>query len=345
MLDTRTIKLVFAFVVTFFGATLLLSLIADSDSRAQPTTTSVLRTAGVKFMPLPNSTLFTPKIVQHVQRIAERQRWKLPPEEPNWAMMGEEPLVETRRRDMLWHVVAGGESRRDLRAKYRGSRYMDELNPEVDLNAIERGQKLLVWKRDPGKVSESRGKANRGRLIHGEPMPPGEGYRILYPHRAFGTYYTVSEVVRVLDDFHARFPNTPDLLVGDLSVRTGRQLRPHKSHQSGRDVDITYPRKTEPRTYRMFTYIRRADFDIEKTFWLVKHFLDRGHVEYMFIDRKWQYRLWKYAKDQGATDEWLSATFQYRSARPGKALIRYSRGHDKHLHIRFKCQETDRRCY
>jgi len=333
----------------FLGAALLttlsLNIAGTSRSAAQTMSSSVLRTAAIKFAPLPNSTLFTPEIVQHVQRIAERQRWKLPPEGPRWTIRDARPVVETRRRSVLWHTVARGETRRKLRTKYRGIRHIERLNPGVDLTDLHEGQQLLVWKRSPDEISESRGKPNRGRLIQGEPMPPGEGYRILYPHRSFGTYYTVSEMVRVLDAFHQRFPDTPDLIVGDLSMRTGRRLRPHVSHQSGRDVDLTYPRKNEPRTYKMFTYIRRSDFDIEKTFWLVKHFIDRGNVEYMFIDRKWQYRLWKYAKSQGATDEWLSAVFQYRSSQSGKALIRYSRGHDDHFHIRFKCQQTDRRCY
>src|SRR6056297_1153351 len=118
MLYARTMKLLVVFAGAFLAATTFLSVLADSDSSAQSTTTSVLRTAAIKFAPLPNSTLFTPEIVQHVQRIAERQRWRLPPEESNWSMMGEEPFVETRRRDALWHVVHRGESRRDLRAKY-----------------------------------------------------------------------------------------------------------------------------------------------------------------------------------------------------------------------------------
>lgn len=317
-----------------------------ATASAQTLVPSVLRTAAANFAPLPNSTILTPEIVQHVQRIAEKERWQLPADDVTWPLDEDgTPIVETRRRDALWHVAARGEGRASLRAKFRGVRQIEKLNPDVDLNALQPGDEILVWQRDPDAVSQSRGKANRGRLINGEPMPPGEGYQILYPYRAFGTHYTVSEVVHVLDAFHERFPETPDLLVGDLSVRVGRTLSPHKSHQSGRDVDITYPRLTEPRTYSMFTYIRRDEIDIPKSFWLIKYFIDRGHVEYMFMDRKWQYRLRKHAEELGAPEEWLNAVFQYRSNRPGRAIVRYSRGHDKHFHVRFKCQQTDRHCF
>ena len=222
-------------------------------------------------------------------------------------------------------------------------KHLQELNPDVDFDNLEKGQQVLVWKRSE-QFSKSWGDPNHGRLYDGEPLPEGDGYLVLHPHRAFGTYYTVSEIVRVMDAFNARYPESKPLIVGDISVKNGRQLKPHKSHQSGRDVDITYPRLREPPNYSRFHNISRRDFDIEKSFWLIKQFIDGGNVEYVFMDKRWQRVLRAYAEKQGATEEWLNAVFEYRSNRPGLAIIRHERGHARHFHLRFKCQETDTRC-
>jgi len=303
-----------------------------------------LQAAATMFIPLPSSSLFTPDLVQHIQQLATKDRWRLPEKETSWRFVAEDPYVITRKLDEMWHTVGPRDSRHTLLAKYRGrlSR-LQELNPEVDFNNLEEGMNILVWQRDEN-VSQSWGHANRGRLINGEPLPEGESYRLQYPHRAFGTYYSVSEIVRVLDAYGERFPDSHPLLVGDMSFRDGRKIAPHKSHQSGRDVDITLPRVTAPPDYRRFHNLRRRELDVEKTFWLLKQFVDGGQVEYLFIDRRWQRVLRQHAASQGAPEEWLDAVFEFGSKRPGLAMVRHERGHHRHVHVRFKCQPTDRRC-
>lgn len=317
------------------------------DSQAQSTaalTPSALRTAAILFSPLPNSTLLTPELVQHVERLAPRKdRWQMPTPEPFWKTEGGAPVVNTRRMDEMWHTVKSPSKYKLLEQGVGPLASLQALNPEVDFDNLQEGQQILVWKASD-TIARSWGAANGGRLYDGEPLPPGEGYKILYPHRAFGTYYTVSEIVRVLDAYAERYPDAKPLIVGDISVKTGRRLKPHKSHQSGRDVDITYPRHDEPPAYNRFHNISRRNFDVEKSFFLLKSFIDGGNVEYMFVDRRWQRVLREYAESQGASQEWLDAVFEYRSNRPGAALIRHERGHARHVHVRFKCQETDLRC-
>jgi murein endopeptidase len=304
---------------------------------------SALRSAAVLFSPLPNSTLLTPELVRHVERLASKERWRTPQAEPTWKVELGSPVVQTRRLDEMWHTVAYPSKYKLLGQGLGPMTQLQVLNPEVDFDHLEEGQQILVWKRSDS-VPRSWGEANRGRLYNGEPLPPGESYTLLYPHRTFGTYYTISEIVRVLDSYKERYPDAKPLVVGDVSVKHGRRIKPHKSHQSGRDVDITYPRLREPANYQRFHHIARRDFDVEKAFWLIKQFVDSGNVEYIFVDRRWQRELREYAQAQGATDEWLDAVFEYRSARSGLAIVRHERGHARHFHVRFKCQETDTRC-
>jgi hypothetical protein len=168
---------------------------------------------------------------------------------------------------------------------------------------------------------------------------------VLSSHRAFGTYYTVGEIVRVMDAFHRTYPDseTNPLVVGDLSYRHGREIAPHRSHQSGRDADISYPRIDRPPTYRHFHGFPSYKLDVERTFWLLREFIRGGHVEYIFVDRDWQRLLYREAKRQGAPEGWVERVFQY----PGwasRGIIRDSPGHHDHFHIRFRCQHTDRWC-
>lgn len=305
-----------------------------------------LRAAAVAFAPLPTLSLFSPHAMERIEQLARDDHWPMPTEMKPWPLDEHgKPIVETRQIDELWHIVRRYDTKRRLRQMYGGSYgRLQALNPGIDLNNLEAGDKLLVWQRDTEKVSQSVAEANRGRVVDSEPVPPGDNYVILYPHRSFGTYYAVSEIVRALDAFAVRFPEAPPVIVGDLSFRLGRRISPHNSHQSGRDVDITYPRRSEPRDYRRFHNISARDLDVERSLWLLKAFIDGGQIEYVFVDRYFQRLLIREAKRQGAPDAWIDAVFQYPKHSGTRAIVRHARGHRTHMHIRFKCQETDRSC-
>lgn len=307
---------------------------------------AALRAAAVWFGPLPTPSLFSPNVMDRIEQLAQDDHWPMPAEIKPWPLDEHgKPIIETRQTDELWHLVTKGQGKHRIREMYSGSlSRIEALNPGMNLDELAEGQRLLVWQRDTERISQSVASANRGRLSDAEPMPTGDNYVILYPHRSFGTYYTISEIVRAMDAYKVRFPEASPIMIGDVSFRTGRRITPHKSHQSGRDVDITFPRKNEPPNYRWFHPIRAKELDVPKTLWLLKAFIDGGQIEYIFVDRHFQRMLIQEAKRQGAPDEWIDAVFQYPKHSGTTAVIRHARGHRDHFHIRFKCQETDRSC-
>lgn len=288
--------------------------------------------------------LLSPVSISAVESLVQEHSW---PEIENriWPVCEEgQPLVTTRRDDERWHVVGPGERLARLRNMYRTTTaQLEELNPDLDLHALELGQEVLVWRRAEEGIAQSRGRPQSGRLFHGEPLPLSDRYHVLFPYRAFGTHYTVSEVVRILDTYYATFPKADPLMVGDISFRTGRAINPHNSHQSGRDVDITLPRVEPPPNYNRFHHVRRDNLDVEKTLWLLTTLLDGGFVQFIFLDWHHQRSLYRLAREQGASEEWLRQVFQY-PYRGGSGIIRHARGHRGHFHIRFACQPTDRWC-
>lgn len=271
-------------------------------------------------------------------------RWDVP-ERATWTLIDGYPVVGTPQVDELTVTLEKpAHTQYWLRHRYQASRAeLEEWNPELDLLDLEVGQEVVVWRRDPEAIARGQGSPNRGRLRDGEPLPLAEKYEVLRRHRAFGTYYAVSEIKRVFDAYAEAYPDAHPVMIGDLSFRRGRRIRPHVSHQSGRDVDITYPRLTPPAHYRHFQHISRRDLDPERTLWLVREFVSSGMVQYIFMDRWVQRLVYKEAERQGAPQEWLDAVFEYPGY-GGRAIVRRSRGHDDHMHIRFWCQPTDRWC-
>jgi murein endopeptidase len=305
-----------------------------------------LRLAASGFGPVPTNTILGPGTLERIAKRIRQQRWSVPDADKVWPTHDESPVIQTKQIDELWHTVEPGQTLHRLRQMYKVSTYqLRTLNPNINLGALDAGERLQVWKRDDEAVSASYGAASRGRLYNAEPLPDDEKYVVLYPHRTFGTYYTVSEVRRILDNFYEAYPRAHKLMIGDISFRRGRGMHPHKSHRSGRDIDISYPRLDAPPTYRRFHYVRRDELDVKKTLSLIKDLIDGGHVEYIFMDRWFQKMLRKEALAQGATKKWAQAVFQYPDWHGGTALIRHASGHRNHFHIRFKCQSTDRRCH
>ena len=254
------------------------------------------------------------------------------------------PIVTTTRIDEIAHIVT---PRRDLDWVY--DRYktnyttLQELNPNLDLMSLEIDDELIVWRRSEDAVAYGRGTPNRGRLLEGEPLAPSPKYVILHRHRAYGTYYITSHLKDMFDAYALRFPKANPVIIGDLSYRTGRRIQPHLSHQSGRDVDITYPRHDTPRDYLKFHYIKRANLDARRTLWLVQHMAASGYVEKIFMDYWVQRKVYQEAQRQGAPQEWLDAVFQYPRW-GGDALIERAKGHDDHMHVRYYCQQPDTHC-
>ena len=318
---------------------------ASAQQGPSGSVTPTLRLAGSGFGPVPANTVLSRDELSNIASRMRARKWPIPSVQPSWPLVDGQPIIETKQLNQLHHTVQRGETLERLRQMWRVStRELQRLNPDIDLYDLEEGQRLLVWVRDEDKLAKSYGYPHYGRLYNGEPLPPSENYVILYPYRTFGTYYAVSEIRRVMREFYDEYPDTHRLMVGDISYRNGRRMPPHKSHQSGRDVDISYPRKGEPDDLDRFHYVRRDELHPEKTLALIKKFIDGGQVQYIFMSRWFQRILIREAREQGAPEAWIDAVFQYPHWSGGDALIRHSSGHRNHFHLRFKCQETDRRC-
>jgi penicillin-insensitive murein endopeptidase len=110
--------------------------------------------------------------------------------------------------------------------------------PFAELSDAEIASRL---RKDLGALGPmSIGRAHGGVLVAGVRMPEGTNWEVMHPGLAWGTRETVDALAHGIDAVAARFPDTPRAFVGDLSAKSGGHLHPHVSHQSGRDVDVSY---------------------------------------------------------------------------------------------------------
>ena len=118
----------------------------------------------------------------------------------------------------------------------------------------------------------------------------------------------------------------------------------HRSHQSGRDVDIAYY-QTECAGPCRLQPVDSLVLDATRQWRLLRHWLVHNQVEYIFIDYALQAALYAEAVATGASKSQLARWFQYpRGPAHSGGTIRHIRGHDDHLHVRFRCAADDDEC-
>ncbi|MCA9562241.1 MAG: penicillin-insensitive murein endopeptidase [Myxococcales bacterium] len=230
--------------------------------------------------------------------------------------------------------------------RYRWSlttRQLEELNPELDWDNLEPGTEILVY-RPTDEPTISRLRPNRGNLLNAELMPEGDGWVLRRPFLSFGATQTIDAIIDSVREVELHHPGGQDLMVADISRREGGRFSPHRSHQSGRDVDLTYYR-TEKGPAR-FTTTRPRELDAARTWTLIRTMLLQHDVVYIFMDRQLQIALYEHAESIGEHPAFLSDIFQYgpRRHHNNSAPIRVAPGHRDHFHVRFGCSENDVRC-
>jgi murein endopeptidase len=185
-----------------------------------------------------------------------------------------------------------------------------------------------------------------GRIVGGMPLPDGAGRRITAQRwKTWATRHTVLELDEVFDAWARQDRGAPPVLVSNLSARKGGPLEPHKTHQSGRDVDLGYIMKgagEQPEWHRMTA----DNLDATRTWQLLRLIVDHADVEVIFMDRKLQRALLDHALSHGTVRKsrlayWLEVA---KGARRGGPLIKHVPGHADHFHVRLACPSDEPRC-
>lgn len=205
--------------------------------------------------------------------------------------------------------------------------------------------------------SRSIGYAWRGRLENGVLLRESSLVRYAGEYREGGNFYGTSQLVQLLERaaarVHQRLPGAR-LSVGELSAERGGSLPGHRSHESGRDVDIAfYMTDARARPYEPFAFAAfGADgagrgpnamlrFDDDRNWELVARLLSDpdARVQHIFVSNAIQRRLLRTAARRRAPRSVV--------ARAEQVMVQPSHGHPhaNHFHVRVYCNPHERpRC-
>lgn len=221
--------------------------------------------------------------------------------------------------------------------------------PDIDvvhpLAALDDEELERLVREDPTALgSMSVGAPNRGAVFNSVQLPDSALWKMADPDHSWGTRESIEFVEHAITRVNEYFPDSPVLYVGDFSAKFGGRLRPHQSHQSGRDVDLGYYYLNDSAWYRRATF---QNLDRARTWALLETLITETQVEYVFMDRSIQPLLKEYALAQGEDPQWLSRVFE---GGPGNkdSIVRHRWGHATHMHVRFEnptAELTARRSY
>lgn len=187
--------------------------------------------------------------------------------------------------------------------------------------------------------SMSIGFADEGRLINAVQMPAGNGWTVVMPSHAWGTRETIEALMESAKAVQARFPGVSPLRINHISQKDGGYIRPHKSHQSGRDADLGFYYDSDAGPVNVRD--RRPVMDAALNWTLLRELVTRSDVQVVLVDRRIGTFLHDYALSIGEDPAWLHSLFV-----GPKPLIQHARRHRDHFHVRFfspRSQEMGRR--
>jgi penicillin-insensitive murein endopeptidase len=193
--------------------------------------------------------------------------------------------------------------------------------------------------------SLSIGRPSSATLFNGVALPANPRWEIAPNADSWGTSETIAAIQAAVDTVHELFPDTPPIVIGDISAPGGGRLKRHVTHQGGRDVDFGFYYKTGKGTW--FARGTPANLDLPRNWALVRALVTRTDVETILLDTRIQRVLYQYALGLGEAKDWLDRVFQF-SRGSSESIIRHVAGHQTHYHVRFYssvAQELGRRAH
>jgi len=201
--------------------------------------------------------------------------------------------------------------------------------------------KLAAIKVRAGGISI--GRPAHGRLVRGVELPDRPDlYSRRKPDEAYGSTHAITQLMVAITRFRHETGFSRTISIGGISKARGGRFRPHKSHQSGRDIDIRMPLLASSEGKKSTT---SGDVDWKLTWRLMHAFIVSGEVEYIFLDHGLQKKLYKAAREVGATKEELAGWIQWpNKAKTNKGVVRHVKGHRVHFHVRIRCAPQEKHC-
>lgn len=193
----------------------------------------------------------------------------------------------------------------------------------------------------PPERGRSGGRSTEPVMADAVQLPRDRAYFLRHPKRAWGQPHVVEGTREAILAVKRKHPDVHRLAIGDLSARSGGRLSGHKSHRTGRDVDLGLYFERTPSSYpQRFVGADVAPLDFAATWTLIEAFyrqsLRPGGPERIFLDFEVQGQIYGWARKHGVSRRVLREVFQFPHGRWSReGFVRHEPAHDDHLHVRF----------
>jgi LysM repeat protein len=252
------------------------------------------------------------------------------------------------------YTVRAGDTLSSIALRHRTSVEALQARNDLSTTVIRVGQTLDVSDTEAYPLrlvaGQSVGRPQHGKLVTAARLPADGSYVRRRPERAYGAQHVIDHVRRAIANVRAGHPGLHRLAVGDISAQRGGAISGHRSHQSGRDVDLGLYFERVPAGYpKEFVRAKDGRLDAAATWALVYELYQAsklpGGPERVFLDYEVQGQLHAHAKAHGVSKRVLRAVFQYPSGKwTRERFVAHEPKHDDHLHVRFGCPPRDTTC-
>jgi murein endopeptidase len=160
------------------------------------------------------------------------------------------------------------------------------------------------------------------------------------PDHLWGSAQTIRQIHRAFAILRGEKGYAPAVLIGAISKRKGGRMPPHRSHQSGRDIDIRLPllpgipKTKEPNA---------DEVDWYATWAMIEAFVETGQTEVVFLNEDHHERLYRTARAMGVPRDRVLEVVRWPKWK-GAGIVQHADGHNAHLHVRIRCAPDERDC-
>jgi hypothetical protein len=138
----------------------------------------------------------------------------------------------------------------------------------------------------PSLGSIAVGFADRGRVLNAVQMPRDPAWIVERPNLSFATRETVEALALAFRSVRREFPDSAPGRLSHVGARDGGYLRPHRSHQNGRDADIGFYYRNDRIPPRGVS--REKLMDPARNWALLRALITETDVQVILVDRRIQ---------------------------------------------------------
>ncbi len=186
------------------------------------------------------------------------------------------------------------------------------------------------------------GLPQRGKIVDAVQLPEHPLWVRGNPDHLWGSAHAVRVIHHAFAILRGELGYPSGILIGAMSRRRGGHAPPHRSHQSGRDIDIRLPLRVGLGKTRS---PNADEIDWYATWALIDAFARTEEVEAVYLNEVHHGRLYEAARAMGIERARVHAVVRWPSWRGGShPMVQHADGHNAHLHVRVRCGDEEARC-